>query len=67
MGKADGTITIWDMQTWSIKTVLRSEMGGAIVTLKYTTVKVSGASQTVLLVGGACVNVVVDVCIATVQ
>lgn len=50
VGKSDGSVTLWDTQTWSVKIVLRSESSGSMVTLKYITVKTSSSPQTFLLV-----------------
>ena len=50
VGKSNGSITIWDTQTWGVKATLRSEMGKAIATLKYVTVKAPKSTQTFLLV-----------------
>ena len=50
VGKSDGTITLWDTQTWTVKSVLRSERSGCIVALKYVTAKISSSPQTFLLV-----------------
>lgn len=51
VGKVNGSVTLWDTQTWSIKAVLQSELGGSTCTLKYSTVKTSKSTQTILLVG----------------
>ena len=50
VGKSDGSITLWDTQTWSIKATLQSEIGKAFATLKYITVKMAKSTQTYLLV-----------------
>ena len=50
VGKSDGSITIWDTQTWSAKASLQSEMGKAVATLKYITMKMHKLTQTFLLV-----------------
>ena len=50
VGKSNGSITIWDTQTWGVKATLQSEMGKAIATLKYVTVKAPKSTQTFLLV-----------------
>lgn len=50
VGKSDGSITLWDTQSWSIKATLQSEVGKAIATLKCVTVKTAKSTQTYLLV-----------------
>ena len=50
VGKSDGSITLWDTQTWSIKATLQSGAGKSIITLKYATVKMAKTTQTILLV-----------------
>ena len=50
VGKTDGSITLWDTQTWSIKAMLQLELGKAIATLKYVTIKTAKSTQTYLLV-----------------
>ena len=59
VGKSDGSITLWDTQLWSIKALVRTEpVGhGSIAALKYCTVKISGSSRTLLLVGSLCTRV----------
>ena len=50
VGKSDGSITIWDAQTWSVKATLQSGTDKIIATLKYVTVKTAKSTQTYLLV-----------------
>ena len=54
VGKSDGSITLWDTQTWSAKATLQLEAGRAIATLKYVTVKAAKSTQTYLLVSILC-------------
>ena len=49
VGKSDGSITIWDTQTWSVKATLQSGMDKTIATLKYVTV------MTDLFTGESCI------------
>lgn len=57
VGKSDGSITLWDTQSWSIKARLQSELGTAISTLKYVTIKTAKSTQTYLLVRIFCLYV----------
>ena len=62
VGKTDGSITLWDTQTWSIKATLQSELGKAIATLKYVSIKTAKSTQTYLLVRIYCLYFLAFIC-----
>jgi len=56
-GKLDGSITLWDTQTWTIKAVLHSATGG-VSSIRYGSVKGSKLPKTFILVSSSCVQMV---------
>lgn len=50
IGHADGTVSIWDCDKWTKKTVIKTKLHGQIFTLKYGVMKSSKIATSFLMV-----------------